>query len=189
MTLVFESFDRVDEPEQTARETKSDEYLRGYEAGFASATAELEQTQAALAEELAGAVSDISFSYAEAKQELQRQLIQFLRVLLEKLLPEVSQPALVSNLHAYLLACANEDLDAGLKICVSSADYPAISRVLDQDFLGHRGLSLQIDETLKAGSVTVSGRQTATCFDADEALRQIENALSAAIDETVGANR
>ena len=103
--LSLESFEQCfDEPTAS-----SAEYSTGYEDGIAAATAAFQADQQTLNETLVQAISDMTFSYAEARGQLLETLAPLFRTVVQKLLPRISQESFGPLLIEAIIDAAARD--------------------------------------------------------------------------------
>lgn len=171
--MLLEAFDDVRGPPATPPGW-ADGHAAGLAEGRALGAAEARARQGALSEELAQALADMAWTYAEARAEVLAGLQPLLGLVAQRLLPAVAGAALGPWL-AEMAAAAQGDT-AALTIAVHPAQVAAVL-----PHLGASGVAVIADPSLSPHAARVAGRDE-TLLDLDACLAGIAAALSAITD-------
>jgi hypothetical protein len=126
--LRFEPFDTG--PVAPARDEPSADWQAGHARGLAEA-AESDARRRALAEEAAiAALSDLTFTWAEARAAVLAALIPFFRALADRLIPDLAGEAFPLHLAEALGRAAAADVAAAPELHLSPEDILRVSTLL-----------------------------------------------------------
>ena len=181
---LLESFDADDEQEPPPEPAgPSEDWLAGHAAGREEALAEAASAQDALSAQIAQAVADLQFGYAEARQHMGAALRPLFTTLMERLLPRLAQESLVPHLVALLQEAAARDMEAPVRLRVPSGQQAALSATL----AGVSAPPLQViaDPDLPDGRVCIAhpGTEAETVLDPDTFVAAAQEVLAALLED------
>lgn len=175
MALLLESFDP---PEQTESSGPSAEWLAGHAAGLAegiaqeAARAEAEGTR--ISQELATALQDAAFTFAEARAQVIASLGPLIEVIVARLLPALAAEALGPWLRVEVERAARADAACPVTIHVHPSRLDAVRACLPPG-AAHR---LSPDPALGPHGARLSCGTRETALDLDACVAGIRAALS-----------
>lgn len=94
----------------------SPDYNRGYEDGLAAGTAAAQAEAAGLSESCVQALSDIDFTYAEARGQVLAALAPLFSAVIEQILPHCVEAGFAGQVAETLLQAAKSDTNAPIKL-------------------------------------------------------------------------
>lgn len=154
----------------------SADYDQGYQDGLAAGTAAAEGDAQALHAAFVQAVSDIDFTYAEARGQVLEALNPLLNMIAEKILPHCVESGFASQLAVMLQDAAAADSSGTIVLHVHPDQHTAVSAALD-------GLPYSItvatDPALDQHAAWIRQGRTETLLDMDQLLARISDILSA----------
>lgn len=169
-TLSLEQFD-VTQADEGAEHLA---YQEGYEEGLRAGLACAEAENAALNATLVQAISDIDFSYAEARAQLLHSLEPLFETLISTLLPHCVESAFASLLQTELNAAADSATGGPICIHVHPSQQATIKRATES--LATK-LFVRTDITLDQHAAWIQCGNTEARLDLDRLLEQISQAL------------
>ena len=156
------------------------EELPGYAEGHAAAMAEVEASQALLAQEVVQAISDVTFGFAEARLHVMAGLEPMFRILIDTVLPAALPASFRAHLVARLVADARTDVSRPFALALNPAQIDAVSAILPPTLVPL--LTLTPDPGLSAHTAAIRQGSLETALDHDALLADITQALSALFD-------
>ncbi len=183
--LFLEAFDAP--PPEAAGPSHSPDWREGYAEGILAGQAQAAAREAHLSDEIVQSISDLSFTYAEARTQVLTSLEPLFRSILERLMPELVRHMLLPHILQELMTAAHVDSESPIELTISPQDEPALKRAL----MGAMPLPLQLATLpgLEAGQVMLAHRGIETALDLEGLITGIEAVLNALFDETARRSR
>ncbi len=185
MPILLEAFDTPLPPSPDAEPTGPppewlDGYAAGFEAGLAQGKAEAEAHATHLSQELAQSLQDMTFGYAEAREQVLLSLRPLFRLLGERLLPAMVVEGLGSWIAEALLEAARADTEQPLTVELHPTRIEAVRACLPP------GLPaiLRENPALGPGAARLLRADRESELDLDTCLAVLSEALSALLDDT-----
>ncbi len=172
-TVELESFDSA----PSAPAGPSGDYQRGYEDGQEDATHAAQSGEAALQADLVQAVSDLEFTYEEARSEVMRALGPFLETLISTILPHCVSNGFVSQIMSILRDAAAVDLVDAPTIMVHPSQQQAVAQALES---WPANLSVGVDDSLNPYAAWLRLAPEETLLDLDHLMAEISTLIGAA---------
>lgn len=180
MTLAF--LERFDAPNNAAPEplpvTEQDGYAAGYEAGKQDEQARQDTLKAEVIEKL----TDMSFVYAEAKQDVLASITPLIQTLADKLLPELTADVARVHLVDCLQKAAQSDVDQPMKLQAAQSDLEALKASLPEDL--PMKVSVEPKEGLLPGECLITAPSGETTLNATQLIENIREILSGMTQQT-----
>lgn len=170
--LSLESFERDAPGDDSAATAFNDGYQQGFEAGQAAAAAD----RTALASALVQSISDIDFSYAEARAQVMQSLDPLFEALTHAVLPHCITAGYTKQITNILSAAAAADTAGPFRLHVHPDQAPAVETET-VDFSNK--IKVISDSTLSPHAAWIQHGTGETHLDLDELLAQITDALGA----------
>ena len=172
MPLLLDSFDRQPQEAPAPDDPYDVGYEEGYAAGRTIATDEISAMQA----DIARAIADLSFSYAEVESDVLRKLQPLLHAIARQLVPTTNTPR--------LLMAITEALETAAKIDVRQKTVVTIHPTLSdqaQEILGQQlsGFDLRSDPAVPPLAAIISAPAYETMLDVGAVSDVLSNALLA----------
>ena len=178
--LILEPFDRaVPEPVDAP---PSPDWQAGHRAGMAEGLAQADARQSALREDVAQAMIDIVFTYAEARTQILRGLGPLFQAVMDKLLPQIARDVLFPHILDHLTTAAEADSGAPMRLTVHPSARPGLVQSLPTTLL--LPIVIDTDPALGPGQVMLLHRDTETTLDLDGLTHGMRAILAALFDET-----
>lgn len=178
---ILESFDAASfEPE--APVSLSDDWLSGHAAGRAEAGAEGEADAAKAAAALTQMLSDMAFTFAEARAQVLASLQPLIGKIADGLLPGMAEAARVPVLLDLVMAAAEADSRTAMILTVSPALHDSLAPLLP---LGAGPpIELRADASLPEGRAQLAAETgQGTVLDFDAYLAELRAVLAALTNE------
>ncbi len=178
--LVLEPFDLAAFPSVDAAPSK--DWQAGHLAGMADGLAQAGAHQSALRDDVAQALIDITFTYAEARNQILASLGPLFQSVMDRILPEIAKEALLPHIVDRLIAAARADSGAPMRIAVHPAARAGL--VASLPATPPLPLVIEVDAALGPGQVVLRHQQTETTLDLDGLVQGMRAILAALFDET-----
>lgn len=151
-------------------------FENGYRAGWDDSAAAHIEEQATIGSELSANLQEFSFSYAEARASVLRDLEALLRGIVDKVLPAGAQGVLGAMLVEAAMEASRDNSDRDFEIVVHPCNGPALHQAID----AAEGLSVQVvtEETLGTGQAFLRLGDTEQKFDIDHLLSRLTDAVA-----------
>lgn len=184
MPLLLEAFDRPLAAEPPEPAGPSPDWLEGHAAGLAEGLARgraaAEAASAHLSEELAQGLLEMTFAYAEAREQVLRSLGPLFALLADRLLPEMAAAALGPWIAEVLLEAAGSDSAAPLVVEVHPDRIGAVAACLPPGWPA----SLRPAPDLGPNAARLVAPARESDLDLDACLAALREALSTLFDPT-----
>lgn len=168
--LTLESF----EDEISSDTTVSPDYSQGYQDGLEAGLATAQTEVGALDEALIQSISDVKFTYAEARGQILQSLGPLFATLVDKILPQCVASGFATRVAAMLTDIAQQDADVAITLHLHPESLPLVeSRVAE---IGADILS-KPDASLTAHAAWVLHGRSETHLDIDGLLKEIAATL------------
>ena len=163
--------------DQEIEERRLVAYEEGYSAGWNDAIASDTENQTRISETFASNLSDLSFTFQEARSNILRATEPIFREMVQKLFPELMEAALCDNVISRLKYYADEAASQPVELVVSPESRSALENLVTQ----HSGLDLVVTEepTLGEGQVFLRFGKREEKVDLSEIRQGFEEAVSA----------
>ena len=172
--LALESFEQCHGDSSAA----SAEYSAGYQEGLAEATAAFQADQNTLSSAFVQTVSDLNFSYAEARAQLIEQLEPLFTVVTQKLLPQISHENFGAILIEAITGAAARDTAQPPVLHVHPSQRQLIEKLSKEQALD---VEIREDPTLSAHAAWIGLAHGETHLDIDSLLTNISETLDAIV--------
>lgn len=168
-------------PEAAAGDYQSDDFARGYRAGWDDCEAQAREARQAVGAELARNLQELGFTFHEARAHVLAALHPLLSAILTKLLPRLVTDSLGPAILEELAALAATAADAPVTVLVAPENLDAVDTYLQGvPALPHR---LVAEETLTAGQVFFRLGTQERQLDLGEVTERIAARLAAFADQ------
>lgn len=173
--IALEAFDRpAPVPD---RVEPSPEWVAGHAAGLADGLDMAAQRQGALTEEILQALTDLTFTYTEARAQVLASLAPLLQCLLDRILPDLVPDVLRMAILEALMEAADGDSRMPLVVRVHPAQVASIAPLVGA--MPGQGPVIEGASGLGPGQALVEGAGGETLLDADGLLVAIRQSISA----------
>lgn len=193
--IVLESFDGAGNdtagnahvPEQDAEEVEKlrlEAYEAGYRSGWDDCAASAQEDLARVGAELERNISDLGFTYYEARNQMMAEVKALLGELFGELLPGLARHALQER----IIDDIGEALDAALEVPVELTVSPNVSATIEGLLPNAAALPLRLvqDESLADDQAFMRFGETETSYDFGALVGRLLTALASDGDRTVG---
>jgi flagellar assembly protein FliH len=185
MPILLEAFDApLAPPPDAAPAGPSPDWIEGHAVGFeeglAQGTAEAEARATHLSQELAQNLQDMTFGYAEAREQVLLSLRPLFRLLTQRLLPRMVADGLGAWITEALLDAARADTGQPLVVELHPDRIEAVRACLPP---GHPAV-LRENPELGPGMARLLRADRESELDLDACLATLTDALSALHDDT-----
>ena len=170
--LSLESFEAEAAQDDTATATFNEGYQQGFDASQAAAAAD----STALAAALVQAISDIDFTYAEARAQVMQSLNPLFDALTTAVLPHCVSSGFTSQIASMLMTAAGADTEAPFRLHVHPDQVAAVEAATDNL---PNNINILPDATLSLHAIWIERGARETHLDLDRLLAQITEALGA----------
>ena len=153
------------------------EFQKGYEEGYAASKAAQEESDEAINIELHEKLSEINFTYHEARQAILSEMTELFGAIANSFLPTLALVGTAATIQEMLLDASTKSISAKAKISVHPDQKRDLERYLD--LFGETGCALVPDPTVPAQSVWVATDAHETCIDFQQMIIAVETALTA----------
>ena len=178
----LESFDSafVEAVETSTTSSTEEAWLevfeKGYKDGWEDALRASQQKEEKSKAELASNLSDLSFTYQEAKSAVLKEVRPLFEILICKFMPSIGGELLARSLLDQLNEMASEQADIGVEVVVSPGNCNSISDILKEPV----GLSVKVvqDATLSDAQAFLRFGATEQFIDLDGAFEQMSGAVN-----------
>lgn len=176
----FESFDEVAAEDLPAGPCP--DYLEGFAAGQAAAAEGDAASLARLTEEALQVLTDIAFTYAEARGSILAALGPLLHALMDQLLPAMTRDSLGPQVVDALLALAEQGVDLPIELRVAPDRVTAFETLVERQ----AGLAIRVAGDPALGPLQAEWRApaAASILDLGELAEAIHAGLDALLDST-----
>jgi hypothetical protein len=179
--LRFEPFDAA--PVGAAAAEPSADWRAGHARGLADA-AESDARRRALAEEAAvAALSDLAFTWAEARAGVLAALVPFFRVLAERLIPGLAGEAFPLHLVEALARAAAEDVPTMPDLTLAPEDVARVAPLL----AGAPPVRVTPDPALAPGQARIGASMGETALDTPALVAQVAEIVAAFEDAALSS--
>ena len=153
-------------------------YEAGYKSGWDDAVSAAENQASHLRVELAQQISDIQFSYFEAREDVLLQMSHFAEALIDAFFPALLSESSAAALVSELRDMASQTTVGPLALRVSSADEVAVKELIQ----GAETVDVQIlaDPALSSGQIRMRGPHSEHLIDVEKLVERLRRSLSAA---------
>jgi len=150
-------------------------FERGYKAGWDDAATAMSDERRAISADFAASLSDLSFTYHEARGHVLRQLEDLVIETFSKILPDCAKTALPHVVWEQIGHLAAESAGAPMTVLVA----PGASGLLDELLPADPGLPISVVEepTLTEGQVYIRSPKVEVAIDHASALKDIDTAV------------
>lgn len=164
-------------PAPLTEEARLAAYEEGYKAGWEDAAAAEQTAQAHISADFAQNLRDLSFTFAEARSQVIRDIGPLLTLMAEKMLPRMAQEGFARCVIEQVEQAAEQASDRPVTIMVNPANADAIEHLLEaiEPPLNAR---IDTDATLGPGQAFVQGHRGDTAIDLDGVEARIRAAVS-----------
>jgi flagellar assembly protein FliH len=154
--------------ETSFEEHRLEAYEQGYKAGWDDATAAQVEEQSRVAADFARNLQELSFTYHEARSQILNSLKPLFTEMVSKVLPRLAQETLPQSIVEEVLSAASDRTSAEFEIVISSANRPALERLLE----GQTALDVNIVEepTMAEGLAYIRFNETEKQIDLTSVL-------------------
>ncbi len=170
--LSLESF----EDALTESSGPSADFDQGYQEGLAAGVATVQAETEALSAAFVQTMSDIDFTYAEARGQILASLSPLLTLITEKVLPHCVAAGFTGQLSALLMDAAAADTAANIELHVHPAQQAAVEAAM-------QALPTKVtvigDATVSEHAAWIAQGRSETRLDADRLLARIDEILRA----------
>lgn len=149
----------------------------GYQAGFAEAAAQAAAQQDRLSEDVAQSLADLSFSLTGVEHLVLAQMTPLLRLICDKVVPQVLQDTLGAALAEEMIAAARDDLAPRLELRLPPASCGPVATIARK--VAGCAVSITPDPQLRAGQAILATPQGDTAFDMLRLQDDIADAINA----------
>ena len=149
----------------------------GYQAGLAAAAAQTAAAQNRLSDETAQALADLSFSLTGVEQLVLAQLTPLLRLICDKVVPQVLQDTLGVALAEEMIAAARDDLAPRLELRLPPASCAPVAAIARS--VAGCAVTVTPDPQLRDGQALLTTPQGDTAFDMLRLHDDIADAITA----------
>lgn len=170
--LSLESFEADEADDNNAAVAFNDGYQQGFDAGQAAAAAD----HMALAAALVQSISDIDFTYAEARAQVMQSLDPLFEALTTAVLPHCISSGYAKQVADILTSAAAADTEGPFRLHVHPDQVPAVDAAT-ADLAGK--IKIVPDAALSAHAAWIQHGAGETHLDLDRLLTQITEALGA----------
>ncbi len=158
----------------------SADYNQGYQDGLAAGAAAAQAEAAVLDEAFVHALSDIDFTYAEARRQILQSLGPLFATLVDHVLPHCIETGFASQISDVLQKAATADATAPITLHVHPDTYDAVAaRLADMNVQ----LNLKTDPSLSPHATWVQHGDGETLLDADKLLVEISDLFGIVLNE------
>lgn len=163
--------------DQELEERRLVAYEEGYSAGWNDAIASDTDNQTRISESFAGNLSDLSFTFQEARSNILGATEPIFREMVQKLFPELTEAALCDNVISRLKHYADAAASQPVELVVSPENRSALENLVTR----HSGLDLVVTEepTLGEGQVFLRFGKREEKIDLAEIKQGFEEAIAA----------
>ena len=169
--LTLESFEDALTDESGPTTAFNDGYQQGFDAGRAAA----EMDSATLGSALVQAISDIDFTYTEARAQLLKSLGPLFETLTEAVLPHCIETGFAGQLAEELARAAAADTNSPIRIHIHPDQLVAVQMATEQ----HLEVEIHADPALGPHAARIEHGNTETQLELDRLLGRINEALGA----------
>lgn len=168
--LALESFEDALTDESGPTTAFNDGYQQGFDAGRAAA----EMGSATLASALVQAISDIDFTYTEARTQLLKSLAPLFETLTATVLPHCIETGFAGHLAEELARAAAADTNNPVRVYIHPDQQIAVQMATE-----HLEIEIHADPALGPHTAWIQRGNTETQLELDRLLDQINAALGA----------
>ncbi len=165
-------------PLERVEDQKLQSFEEGYQAGWTDAEQNYVTEQKSVSDEILHTLRDLSFTYQEALDRLNRGLQPMFEQLLTSLLPRTASAALRAHVIEQLLEMAATQTNGQIALRVSEVDLPMLEDLLDGVEL-RLPVFLAADQTLRAHQLFVSLDMVEREINLDVVCQEITTAMQA----------
>ena len=150
-------------------------FERGYKAGWDDSVNALSVEHKAISADFAANLSDLAFTYHEARGHVLRQLENLVTETFGKVLPDCARAALPHLVWAHVNRIAMEAAGTPVTVLVAPGSRAILESILPVD----PGFPVSVEEesTLTEGQVFIRSQKGETAFDQANALMEITTAV------------
>lgn len=158
-----------------------DAYEAGYRSGWDDCAAAESEAQRRIGADLARNLSDMRFSYHEARADVLASLEPLFGGILERLLPAIVAEGIVPAVAAELSAAAERAAELSCEILAAPAVCPALEKLLEAQ--GATDLRLVPEPAFAEGQVSLRFASETRDIDLGAAAEQISRAMTEFVAE------
>lgn len=155
----------------------------GYKAGWEDAVNAEDATHRRVSADFEKALSDLSFTFFEARGHILKELTPLFMLIVEKIVPDLAGHTFPQTLAAMLEDVAAQTADAPLRLCVNPENMPAVRSVMPDT--PPFPLELAADPTLGPGQALIRAGDTQDLIDFDTVQAGIRDAVLAFLTPTM----
>ncbi|PUB11613.1 hypothetical protein [Yoonia sediminilitoris] len=151
------------------------EYSQGYQDGLAAGTAAVQVEIGMLDDTIVQCISDIEFTYAEARAQLLCSLQPLFTTLVEKILPQCVDSGFVAQVAGILYNAAEQDTQPEITLHVHPQN---VAQIANQLASLEKDVAVKPDQTLSTHAAWLLQGRVETFLDLDSLLEDITEALN-----------
>lgn len=178
-SLALEAFDVVPKPVEPPP-GPSEDWKSGHAAGVADGLAKAGSHQAVLTDAVVQAISDMTFTYAEARAQVLSSLQPLFAAMMSRLLPDIARAVLLPHVVELLGEAARADSRMPIAIAVHPSLRGGIDHALGR--MAGPGPLLLSDPYITPGQVILRHGVTETALDLDGLVAELTEVLAAILD-------
>lgn len=152
-------------------------YELGYSAGWEDSQKATDQTNLRASESLARNLEDLSFTYAEVRQQMCIEVEPFFDALFRTLVPSMVESGAVEKVKQDLVRTYGAALPQGAEIAVSCGEQSVVAQLMQAAL--PMPLTIVEDPCLQASQVVLRAGGGETLLDLETTLKGIEQEFSA----------
>lgn len=171
LSIELESF----ETDDVGPSRPDPEYLRGYEAGLAEAAANVDVAKAQAIADVSTTINDLSFGFAEARQQLLEALKPLLTEIVGVAIPSVLQESFGAHLFDEFAHKADAALNGPIVIEIPEHVAADLNEAL---FAGsEHEFEFRVNANLEEGTALITTGETDVLLDLNSVSNQLHDAL------------
>ena len=171
-------FSGIAEPELRPSADWCDGHTTGQAVGYAQAMAE----QAALSAEIAQAIADMSFGFAEARAHILQGLKPLFGALVNRVLPGMAEAALATHVVGLLNDAATQDSNLPVELSVHPARMDVLTAILP--YAVGFPVMLMADPGIGVDQAVLRSARAETALDVGAVIAGVQTALGAIFETT-----
>lgn len=156
---------------------RSEGYEAGYKSGWDDAHESDDAARQRVAAEFERNMEALAFSYHEAVDLVRAELLDFIRAIVEKFLPDTLPELTREHVRSALLEIGEQQLDASVEIAVSPDGQPLVEDLLDDEF--SLDLSVVPDPTLAPHQIFLRLASRETAINLEPLIGSLKDQLDA----------
>lgn len=156
-------------------------YEQGYRAGWDDAVSAEAETQTRIGADFARTLQDISFSYHEARGHVLAAIGPLLRLVVERLLPDLARGRFAETVIAAAEPMIGRAADRPVELLVAPANRAAIEALIESEAGADSPIAVVEEPSLGPGQAYLRGAGAApegeTAIDVDASLAELQQAV------------